>query len=87
MAGSDRPLARDEAVFRGLFAERAPLYEEAADARTSDVEGAVLAAAGIELAEGAVDRLGATVPETGPSRSSRTRPSRASTALVHGSAR
>ncbi len=29
---SDRPLARDEAEFRRLFAERLPLYEEVADA-------------------------------------------------------
>ena len=66
VAGSDRPLARDEAVFRGLFAERAPLYEEAADARASDLEGAVLAAAGVELAEGALDALRDALPGDGP---------------------
>jgi shikimate kinase/3-dehydroquinate synthase len=49
VSGSDRPLARDPATFRRLYQERRPLYEEAADGRTRDADGAVLAAAGIRL--------------------------------------
>ncbi len=63
---SDRPLARDETVFRELFSERAPVYAEAADARATDVEGAVLAAAGVELNRGSLDRLGESLPGDGP---------------------
>ena len=46
--GSDRPLARDRDAFSALFEERLPLYR-AADATASDVDGAVLAAAGIRF--------------------------------------
>jgi shikimate kinase / 3-dehydroquinate synthase len=66
VAGSDRPLAQDEAVFRALFEERRPVYEQAADARACDLDGAVLAAAGVETAEGALDGLGEAVPGAGP---------------------
>ena len=48
VAGSDRPLARDEAAFRALYEERRPLYE-AADASAGDLDGVVLAAAGIRF--------------------------------------
>jgi shikimate kinase/3-dehydroquinate synthase len=64
--GSDRPLARDEAEFRRLYAERQPLYRAVADAVATDVDGAVLAAAGIHHELGALDRLGELVPGTGP---------------------
>jgi 3-dehydroquinate synthetase/shikimate kinase len=66
VAGSDRPLAQDEARFRQLFDERRPLYEDVADARAVDLDGAVLAAAGIEVGEGALDRLSDFVPGDGP---------------------
>jgi shikimate kinase/3-dehydroquinate synthase len=59
-AGSDRPLARDEAAFRARFEERRPLYEEVADGRARDADGVVLAAAGIEVAP--LGRLAALVP-------------------------
>ena len=49
VAASDRPLARDREAFRSLHRERLPLYG-AADAAVSDLDGAVLAAAGIRFA-------------------------------------
>jgi 3-dehydroquinate synthetase len=66
VAGSDRPLARDESRFRALYDERGPAYAEVADARAGDAEGAVLAAAGVHVAPGAVDRLDELVPGRGP---------------------
>src|SRR5579872_2963740 len=38
---SQRPLARDEASFRALYAERAPVYRQAADAEASDTAGII----------------------------------------------
>ena len=49
VAGGDRPLARDAAEFRALYEKRRPLYE-AADASATDLDGVVLAAAGIRFA-------------------------------------
>lgn len=49
VAGSGRPLARDAEAFRALYQERLPLYE-AADATATDLDGVVLAAAGIRVA-------------------------------------
>jgi shikimate kinase/3-dehydroquinate synthase len=48
VAASGRPLARDPEAFRALYAERLSLYE-AADGSTRDLDGAVLAAAGIRF--------------------------------------
>lgn len=48
VAGSDRPLARDAESFRALYDERRPLYESA-DASAPDLDGVVLAAAGIRV--------------------------------------
>jgi shikimate kinase/3-dehydroquinate synthase len=50
VSGSGRPLAVDRAAFGELFTERRAVYDEAADARASDLDGAVLAAAGVHLA-------------------------------------
>jgi shikimate kinase/3-dehydroquinate synthase len=66
VGGSDRPLAQDEAAFRRLYEERQPLYDDAADARTWDVEGAVLAAGGVHVEVGALERLGELVPQGAP---------------------
>jgi shikimate kinase/3-dehydroquinate synthase len=63
VAGSGRPLARDADEFAGLYAERRPLYEQAADARATDVDGAVLAAAGIRFAPHAEARGDAVVAD------------------------
>jgi shikimate kinase/3-dehydroquinate synthase len=66
--GSGRPLARDEAEFRRLFEERQPTYRQVADAvvPSGDVDGVILAAAGIHHELGALDRLGELVPGAGP---------------------
>jgi shikimate kinase/3-dehydroquinate synthase len=50
VAGTGRPLARDPESFRSLFERRLPAYEEAADATATDVDDAVIAAAGIRFA-------------------------------------
>jgi shikimate kinase/3-dehydroquinate synthase len=65
---TDRPLARNEEQFRRLFEERRPLYAEVADAvvHSGDVDGVVLAAAGIHHELGALERLGELVPGDGP---------------------
>jgi 3-dehydroquinate synthetase/shikimate kinase len=65
VGGSDRPLAQDEAEFRRLYGERRALYEQVADARARDVEDVVLAAAGVHVERGALQRLGALVPGDG----------------------
>ncbi|HWL32359.1 MAG TPA: bifunctional shikimate kinase/3-dehydroquinate synthase [Gaiellaceae bacterium] len=63
--GGDRPLAQDEAAFRTLYEQRRPLYDDAADARTTDLDGAVLAAGGVHVQTGALERLGELVPGDG----------------------
>ena len=63
--GSGRPLAQDEAAFRALFDERRPLYDDAADARADDLEGAILAAGGVHVESGTLERLGELVPGSG----------------------
>lgn len=60
-AGSGRPLARDESEFRALYETRRELYEQVADARAHDVDEAVLAAAGVLVQLGALERLGSLV--------------------------
>jgi shikimate kinase/3-dehydroquinate synthase len=65
IGGTARPLARDEESFHALFGRRQPLYEETADAIAGDVDGIVLAAAGIIVEEGALARLGEFVPPDG----------------------
>ncbi len=64
-SASDRPLARDEQQFLALYSERLPVYEAAADARVRDLDGAVLAAAGVHVGLGALDELGSLVPGDG----------------------
>jgi 3-dehydroquinate synthetase/shikimate kinase len=64
--GSDRPLAQDEAEFRRLYEERRALYAEVADVVAHDVDGVVLAAAGVHVERGALQRLGSLVPGDGP---------------------
>ena len=63
--GGDRPLAQDEAAFRTLYEQRRPLYDDAADARTTDLDGAVLAAGSVHVQTGALERLGELVPGDG----------------------
>jgi 3-dehydroquinate synthetase/shikimate kinase len=63
---SRRPLARNLDEFRRLFAARAPLYREVADAVATDAAGITLAAAGVHHERGGLDRLGELVPGDGP---------------------
>jgi shikimate kinase / 3-dehydroquinate synthase len=63
--GGDRPLAQDEASFRTLYEQRRPLYDGTADASTTDLDGAVLAAGGVHVEVGALERLGELVPGDG----------------------
>jgi shikimate kinase/3-dehydroquinate synthase len=64
--GSGRPLARDEASFHVLYETRRRLYEEVADARADDLDGVVLAAGGVHVEPGMLERLGELVPGDGP---------------------
>ncbi|MBM2822995.1 MAG: Shikimate kinase [Thermoleophilia bacterium] len=61
VALSRRPLAQDPDDFRALFEARRALYE-VANASARDLDGAVLAAAGVEVSEGALGRIGELVP-------------------------
>ena len=63
---SDRPLARDEKSFRRLYDERRPLYGEVADDRAEDVDDIVLAAGGVHVERGSLERLGELVTGGGP---------------------
>ena len=60
-----RPLAGDEASFRKLYAERLPVYRDCADAACTDLAGAIIAAGGVEVAPGALARLGELTPAEG----------------------
>jgi 3-dehydroquinate synthetase/shikimate kinase len=60
---SDRPLARDETEFRRRYEGRVSLYEEVADVRARDADDVALAAAGVHVEIGALERLGELVPE------------------------
>ncbi len=63
VGGSARPLASDEECFHELFERRRPLYAEAADAVARDVDGIVLAAAGLVVQEGSLAGLPELVPD------------------------
>jgi shikimate kinase / 3-dehydroquinate synthase len=65
VAASGRPLARDPEQFRALYQERWPLYDSTADGRATDLDGAVLAAAGVSVGQRAADALRDLVPGTG----------------------
>jgi shikimate kinase / 3-dehydroquinate synthase len=62
---TDRPLAQDEASFRALYELRLPVYHDAADAVATEADGVVLAAAGVHVESGALERLGSLVPGEG----------------------
>ncbi len=66
VARGDRPLAADEEAFYALHRERLPIYVEASDASAHDIDGVALAAAGIDVRTGGIDRLGELVPGSGP---------------------
>jgi shikimate kinase/3-dehydroquinate synthase len=64
-AGSGRPLARDESEFHALYERRRELYDEVADAHVFDVDDTLLAAAGVHVHLGSLERLGSLVPGGG----------------------
>jgi shikimate kinase/3-dehydroquinate synthase len=64
--GSDRPLAQDYEEFARRYEERRPLYAEAADVVARDLDDVVLAAAGVHVERGALQRLGELVPGDAP---------------------
>jgi len=63
--GSSRPLARSYEEFKRLYDERRPIYAEVADVVARDADDVVLAAAGIHMERGALQRLGELVPGNG----------------------
>ena len=63
--GTGRPLAQERAAFLALYDQRAPVYAEVADATARDANDVVLAAAGIHVERGALQRLGELVPGDG----------------------
>lgn len=64
--GGDRPLAQDEEVFRRLYDERRPVYEEAADVVARNADDIVLAAGGVHVHVGSLELLGELLPGDGP---------------------
>ena len=63
--GSRRPLAQKYDDFRRLYEERRPIYAEVADVVARDADDVALAAAGINVERGALQRLGELVPGDG----------------------
>jgi 3-dehydroquinate synthetase/shikimate kinase len=66
VGGSGRPLAEDEVAFHALYERRRAIYAETCDAVARDADDVVLAAAGVRVAVGALELLGALVPGDGP---------------------
>jgi shikimate kinase/3-dehydroquinate synthase len=64
--GTDRPLARSYEDFKRLHEERRPIYAQVADLVARDADDVVLAAAGIHVERGGLQRLGELVPGDGP---------------------
>jgi shikimate kinase/3-dehydroquinate synthase len=64
-AASGRPLARDESEFRTLHERRSEVYDEVADARAADADDVVLAAGGVQVRAGSLERLGSLIPGDG----------------------
>ncbi|HKI91812.1 MAG TPA: bifunctional shikimate kinase/3-dehydroquinate synthase [Gaiellaceae bacterium] len=64
--GSDRPLAQERAAFLALHDQRSPVYRAVADVVARDADDAILAAAGVRVERGALQRLGELVPGDGP---------------------
>jgi shikimate kinase/3-dehydroquinate synthase len=65
VGGGARPLAQDKDDFARRYDERRPIYSDVADAVVHDVDDAVLAAAGVHVERGALQRLGELVPGAG----------------------
>ena len=63
VGGRGRPLATDEISFRALHARRAPIYHEVADAVARNADDAVLAAGGVQVGLGGIERLASGLPD------------------------
>jgi shikimate kinase/3-dehydroquinate synthase len=63
--GSNRPLARNYDDFKRLYEARRPIYAEVADVVARDADDVVLAAAGVHVERGALQRLAELVPGDG----------------------
>jgi len=63
--GSHRPLAQSYDEFKRLYEERRPIYAEVADVVARDAGDVALAAAGIHVERGALQRIGELVPGDG----------------------
>ncbi len=68
VAESGRPLARDAEAFRVLYEERLPSYEAVADGTARDVDGTVLAAAGVRFGSHADARGSALMADSNVAR-------------------
>jgi shikimate kinase/3-dehydroquinate synthase len=66
VGGRGRPLAADEPSFRALYQRRAPVYREVADALAANADDAVLAAGGVEVGLGGIERLASGLPGGAP---------------------
>jgi shikimate kinase / 3-dehydroquinate synthase len=64
-AGSDRPLAQDESEFHALYERRREVYDVVANAHAYDLDDIVLAAGGIHVGVGSIERLGTLTPGDG----------------------
>ncbi len=64
--GTGRPLAQSYDEFKRIYEERRPIYAEIADVVARDTQAVVLAAAGIHVERGALQRLGELVPGDAP---------------------
>ncbi|MGH2976949.1 MAG: bifunctional shikimate kinase/3-dehydroquinate synthase [Gaiellaceae bacterium] len=64
--GTARPLAQGYEDFQRVYEERRLIYAEVADVVARDADDVVLAAAGIHVERGALQRLGELVPGDGP---------------------
>jgi shikimate kinase / 3-dehydroquinate synthase len=65
-SGEERPLAQERGAFSALFDQRQPVYRAAADAVAADADDVVLAAGGVHVELGSLERLGELVPGDGP---------------------
>lgn len=66
VAGSDRPLAKDESAFVSLYKERLPVYRSCADVAGSDLDPLLLCLGDVVVSRGALRELGTYLPSDVP---------------------
>ena len=62
VAGSDRPLARDETAFVALYEERLPVYRSSADVVANDLDPLLLGLGDVVVSRGALHDLDTLLP-------------------------